>query len=106
MYGIDTPESRTRNKDEKARGLLAKIFLQEQIDSCTNLVIQTKKDAKGKFGRILGDLVADGKNINQLMIAKHMAVRYIGQSKSDIESEHLLNRKVLIQEGLFTPVEK
>ena len=40
------------------------------------------------------------------MIAKHMAVRYIGQSKSDIESEHLLNRKVLIQEGLFIPVEK
>ena len=106
MYGIDTPESRTRNKDEKARGLLSKSFLQEQIDSCTKLVIQTKKDAKGKFGRILGDLVADGKNINQLMIAKHMAVRYIGQSKSDIESEHLLNRKVLIQEGLFTPVEK
>ena len=69
------------------------------------LVIQTKKDAKGKFGRMLGDLVADGKNINQLMIAKHMAVRYIGQSKSDMESEHLLNRKVLIQEGLFTPVE-
>ena len=43
MYGIDTPESRTRNKDEKARGLLAKSFLQEQIDSCTNLDTNKKR---------------------------------------------------------------
>ena len=104
LYGIDTPESRTRDKTEKVYGLAAKKFLKEALGKDGTL--KTHKDAKGKFGRILGDLVADGKNINQLMISKHMAVRYIGQSKSDIESEHLLNRKILIKEGLFTPIEK
>ena len=33
LYGIDTPESRTRNKDEKIRGKLASKFLQDAIDN-------------------------------------------------------------------------
>ena len=42
LYGIDTPESRTRNKDEKARGKLAKAFLEESIAEGDKVVIQTK----------------------------------------------------------------
>ena len=50
MYGIDTPESRTRDKDEKARGLMSKDFLVKEL-SKGDVVIKTKKDKKGKFGR-------------------------------------------------------
>ena len=90
LYGIDTPESRTRDKDEKVRGKLASAFL---------------KDSKGKFGRVLGNVIVDGLNLNQVMIDNFLAVAYFGQSKDDIEAEHLVNRDKLIELGKFKPVE-
>jgi len=102
LYGIDTPESRTRDKDEKARGFISKDFLKSWLDK-GNVVIRTRKDKKGKFGRILGEMVVDDININELMIEEHHAVKYHGQSKDDIEAEHLVNRQTLIDKGLFDP---
>jgi len=105
LFGIDTPESRTRNKDEKARGKMAGAFLEEAIEDGEKVVIQTKlKDSRGKFGRVLGDVVVDGVNINQLMVKCHLAVAYHGQSKDDVEAEHMRNRDILIEKGMFEPV--
>ena len=105
LYGIDTPESRTRNKDEQARGKMASAFLKEAIEEGEKVVIQTKlKDSRGKYGRVLGDIVVDGVNLNQAMVKKHLAVAYYGQSKHDVEAEHLINRQKLIDLGKFTPV--
>ena len=105
LYGIDTPESRTRNKDEKVRGKLAGSFLQDAVDKGNKVIIETKlKDSKGKFGRVLGNVIVDGENINQLMIDNYLAVAYFGQSKDDIEEEHLVNRKKLIELGKFEPI--
>ena len=106
LYGIDTPESRTRNKDEKVRGKLAAKFLQNAISNGKNVILQTQlKDSKGKFGRVLASVVVDEININQQMITNHLAVRYEGQSKKDIQLEHLKNRDILIQRGLHTLIE-
>jgi micrococcal nuclease len=106
LYGIDTPESRTRNLDEKARGKMASAFLKEAIDNGTKVVIQTKlKDSRGKFGRVLGDVVVDGININQSMIDNYHAAAYFGQSKEAIEAVHDSNRTRLIELGKFKPVE-
>jgi len=99
LYGIDTPESRTRDKVEKIYGKAAGRFLKTMLGKeCT---MRTHKDAKGKFGRILGEfIVYDTETdawvtVNQLMIDKHLAVGYHGQSKDDIEGEHLKNRELL-----------
>tara|TARA_R100001082_G_scaffold14865_2_gene7609 strand:- start:15039 stop:15467 length:429 start_codon:yes stop_codon:yes gene_type:complete len=106
LYGIDTPESRTRNKDEKVRGKMAGAFLKEAIEDGEKVVIQTKlKDSKGKYGRVLGDIVVDDVNINQLMVKCHLAVAYHGQSKDNVEAEHMRNRDILIEKGLFNPEE-
>jgi len=106
LYGIDTPESRTRNKDEKVRGKLAAKFLKDAILNGKNVILQTQlKDSKGKFGRVLASVVVDGININQRMVTNHLAVRYEGQSKKDIQLEHLKNRDILIQRGLHTLIE-
>ena len=106
LYGIDTPESRTRNLDEKARGKMAGSFLKKSVEEGEKVIIQTKlKDSKGKYGRVLGEVVVDNKNINKLMIKKNLAVAYFGQSKEEIESEHLKNRQILIDKGLFVAVE-
>ena len=105
LFGIDTPESRTRNKDEKVRGKMASKFLQDSIAS-GNVVIRTElKDSRGKFGRGLGTVVVDGVDINQAMCNEYLAVPYFGQSKDEVEAEHMENRERLIQLGQFTPTE-
>ncbi len=103
MYGIDAPESRTSNKTEKQYGIASKRFLEGMCDDKNGLVLRTHKDKKGKFGRILGELwrttdYAD-QSINEYMIEKYHAVRYMGQSKDDIRDEHIKNRlKVTLDE--------
>ncbi len=95
LYGIDTPESRTRDLEEKKYGLSAKQFLTNMLDDSGG--IKLKSHGKGKFGRILGELwrttnYAD-KSINEYMVEKHHAAPYHGQSKQDIAEQHLENRK-------------
>jgi len=106
LYAIDTPESRTRDLDEKARGNLAKYFLKDSIENGKKVVIKTHlKDSRGKFGRVLGTIWVDGVNINQALVENHLAVTYHGQAKSDVEDEHLVNRKKLIEIGVYVPNE-
>jgi len=102
LYGIDTPESRTKNQDEKARGKLAAKYLKDSINNGTEIILRSKlKDSKGKYGRVLGEIIVDNININQSMIEKYLAVQYTGQSKKDVEAEHLENRKKLIELGVY-----
>ena len=99
MMGIDTPESRTRDLEEKKFGLLAKEYLTEKLNT-EDITVTTEVDnEKGKFGRILGWVWCNGVNINNQMIDEHMAVAYHGQSKDDIEQQHLANRTILQEQG-------
>jgi len=99
LYGIDTPESRTRDLEEKKYGLAAKEFLTKMLDDDGGIILKTHRDAEGKFGRILGELWRTteygDQSINQYLVDKHHAVRYYGQSKSEMVSEHLHNRTLL-----------
>jgi len=101
FYGIDTPESRTSDKEEKVYGLAAKAFVQKYLPKGGISTLITHKDAKGKYGRILGEFrVHDSDTdswviLNQMMIEKHYGVAYFGQSKEDIEEEHLKNRELI-----------
>jgi len=105
LYGIDTPESRTRDLDEKARGKLASKFLQDSIDNGKDIVLRSElKDSKGKYGRVLGSIVVDDLDINKAMVANNLAVKYYGQSKDDVEAEHMINKDILIAEGAYEPI--
>jgi micrococcal nuclease len=96
LFGIDTPESRTRDKEEKKYGLLSKYFLKDALSNGKKITIKTYKgDETGKFGRILGDVWIDGKSVNQTMCDKGYAVPYYGQNKELVEEAHLKNRKRL-----------
>jgi len=106
IMGIDTPESRTSDKVEKVFGLAAKYRLKELVEKDTILkTFASKKgeDMKGKFGRILGDFIVDGKMVTEIMIEEGHAVKYHGQNKADIEGGHLINRNKLMQEGVVDP---
>ena len=101
MYGIDTPESRTRDKEEKVRGLLSKDFLKGfcPVDGTIVLI----SHGKGKFGRILGEIFTDdGLCINDHMIHEGYAVRYQGGNKEELDAMHQANKEKLIAEGVLT----
>ena len=115
LAGIDTPESRTSDPVEKVYGLAAKKFLQECLRKSNpnnKLVLRTTTyDAKGKFGRILGEIynlfgaepmTVDRPTIsaNKYLVENHHAVVYHGQSKDDIKEEHLKNR-IHFKEDIF-----
>ena len=94
LFGIDTPESRTRDLEEKKYGLKSKKFLQEKLKNAKRILIKTHKgEETGKFGRILGDIWCDGKSVNLEMCKVGHAVAYYGQNKKLIENAHLKNRK-------------
>ena len=97
LHGIDTPESRTRDKVEKKYGLLAKQYLKDFIEKeDSHVLIETSKEKRGKFGRILGKLVnAGGVCVNDLMCEIGHAVPYSGQSKEDIAAGHIANREII-----------
>ena len=100
VLGIDTPESRTRDKVEKTYGILAKNFVKSYLPVGSSQTLQTEKDGTGKFGRILGKfLVYDSKTDSQMhlgdiMIREHLAVAYHGQSKEEIAEQHIKNREL------------
>lgn len=84
LAGIDTPESRTTDKKEKALGLEVKQRLKELLSKSSSLVIKTEKpDSTEKYGRILGWLFIDGaeKSINEGLIADGYAWGYMGETK-------------------------
>ena len=85
LAGIDTPESRTRDKAEKVLGLAAKERLKEL---CVGK-IKVKSLGKGKYGRILGiPYTEDGKDICQMLIKEGHAVEYHGGTKTKVWGDY------------------
>jgi len=108
LMGIDTPESRTRNLEEKERGLLSKAYVENKCPVGSTIMIESLD--RGKFGRILGNIWAANEEdahadntINKKMILEGFAVEYFGGNKDAIEAGHAANREILIEKGLLEP---
>ena len=96
LFGIDTPESRTRDVIEKEYGMMSKKYLTDKLKSAKKISIKTYKgEETGKFGRILGDVFVDGKSVNLMMCNEGYAVKYYGQNKKLVEEAHMKNREKL-----------
>ena len=84
LAGIDTPESRTTDKYEKALGLEVKDKLKHAIEAAKTVMIKTEKpDSTEKYGRILGWIFLDENpiSINQTLIDEGFAWSYMGETK-------------------------
>ena len=84
LAGIDTPESRTKDKDEKALGLESKEYLKKHLKDAKSVVIKTEKiNSSEKFGRILGWIYVNGDTVslNDRMINDGYAWGYMGDTK-------------------------
>ena len=103
IMGIDTPESRTSNKLEKVFGLAAKNRLKELLGKTAILKTMVDKDgsdAKGKFGRILGDFICGDTVVTKILMDEGHCVEYWGQSKDDVQAQHIENRQRLVESGV------
>lgn len=99
LLGIDTPESRTKDLVEKQFGLASKQFVKDLMPIGSQQIIKTEKDKTGKFGRILGDFLIDGKRLTHLMVEANHAVVYNGENKDAVLEAHMLNRSKLLERG-------
>jgi len=107
MMGIDTPESRTRDKVEKAFGLASKERLKELLPIGSIQILKTEidrsgEDKKGKFGRILGDFITeDDRRCTTILVEEGHAVAYFGGSKDEVDAQHMANRTRLLENGVM-----
>ena len=109
IMGIDTPESRTRDKVEDLFGEAAKARLKELMEDGGKLITTENRkgeDMKGKFGRILGDFKVDYngemKRVTEIMEMEGHCVPYFGGSKDDTQAAHMANRERLLTEGVVS----
>ena len=94
LAGIDTPESRTTDKNEKILGLEVKKRLDEVLKAATKIVIRTEKpDSTEKYGRLLGWIFIDDQktSINEQLIKDGFAWEYMGETK--IKDFELLKKR-------------
>ena len=100
VAGVDTPEKRTRNLEEKALGLDATAWLKEKLEETIKgdeeLVIRTElKGGVGKYGRLLGWLYVGDSDVslNEQMITEGYAHAYDGGTKNmDLEALRVIRR--------------
>jgi micrococcal nuclease len=84
LAGIDTPESRTKDLDEKKLGLDAKYWLKHRLEDAEDIIIRTElPDSTEKYGRIIGNLYINGEEVslNNQMITEGYALAYDGGTK-------------------------
>ena len=92
LYGVDAPESRTRDLEQKKYGKASKRFVKDFLSS-DYILLKTRE--KGKYGRYLGDFCVNDKWLCDEMIKAHHAVPYYGQNKADIAAAHIRNRELV-----------
>jgi len=84
LAGVDTPESRTTDANEKKYGLESKEWLKKMVEGAKNILIKTElPDSTEKYGRIIGHLFINDQDtsLNDQMIAEGMAWSYMGGTK-------------------------
>ena len=84
LAGVDTPESRTADANEKKYGLESKEWLKKRCENAKDILIKTElPDSTEKYGRIIGHLYINGEetSLNNQMIAEGYAWNYDGGTK-------------------------
>jgi endonuclease YncB( thermonuclease family) len=78
LRGIDCPEMRTSNENEKKCAEIAKNLVYHMVMGKNVILLNVDND---KYGRLLADVIVDGTNISDLLLEKRLAVKYDGGTK-------------------------
>ena len=93
FYGVDTWESRTRDKEEKKKGLEAKAYTKEMLEISDNGNFTLKSHGTGKYGRVLGEIFIEGEafSLNDLLKINSHAYEYDGGKKKKFSRKGIQN---------------
>jgi micrococcal nuclease len=85
FYGVDTWESRTRDLEEKKKGLEAKEFTKHLLQDSDDGKFSLISYGTGKYGRVLGEMFVKGheKSVNELLKDNGHAYEYHGEKKKE-----------------------
>ena len=88
FYGVDTWESRTRNLEEKKKGLAAKAYVEDLLKNSDGGKFSIISHGVGKYGRVLGEIFVKGHDtsVNQLLMENGHAYQYHGEKKKTFDS--------------------
>jgi micrococcal nuclease len=88
FYGVDTWESRTRNLEEKKKGLAAKAYVEDLLKNSDDGKFSIISHGVGKYGRVLGEIFVKGydTSVNQLLMENGHAYQYHGEKKKTFGS--------------------
>jgi endonuclease YncB( thermonuclease family) len=106
LSGIDAPEERTSDSEEKIFGQYATKYVEDRLPVGSKAVYRSEEFQAEKYGRSLGDfLIYDGLEdaevpLTEVMIRDNVAVRYTSDDKALMEQKHAENRKILRDKGL------
>lgn len=95
LSGIDTPESRTKDLEEKELGLQAKEFLERRLDDAVGYNLRVKTEKDGKYGRMLGEFHIGDINLNKEMYDRGYAWKYDGGTKKKDLNELKIKRGLI-----------
>ena len=77
LLGVDTPEIRTKNKEEKERGIITRDWVRSMTLN-EEVMVKSIKNGKGKFGRFLCEIYVGNICINKELVKRGMATSYWG----------------------------
>ena len=96
FYGVDTWESRTRDLEEKVKGLEAKAYVKDLLENSDEGKFSIISHGRGKYGRVLGEIFVKGheKSVNELLKENgHVIVEYHGEKKKVFKFKTTIKRK-------------
>lgn len=101
LYGIDAPETRTKDLTEKYYGSLAAEFVRDRLDVGECYILHSREfKPTDAFGRILGDFeLADGCMLTQLLLQSYHAVHWNSKNRIGMQEQHLANQRMLAEAG-------
>lgn len=83
VTGVDTPEVRTKNQCEKEKARTAKKLVKNLLKNAKR--IDLKNVSRGKYFRIVADVVIDGKSLSYYLLKNGLGVSYSGKKKRNVD---------------------
>jgi len=83
LSGIDCPEIRTKDENEKKIAIIARDKLSDKI---LNQIVQLKNVKLDKYGRLLADVLYNGENLSKWLLNQYLAIEYNGGTKKKINN--------------------
>lgn len=84
VLGIDTPEMKSGEPCESAFGKVAQEFVEKELKAAKRIVL-TSHEKRDKYGSILANVEYDGKNLEEVLLANHLAVPYVPNKRQKVD---------------------